>query len=317
MFNDAMREAFGPEYLGWLAVLLVVVLGAATAEGLVKTYLRRESYDWKAYFSSLADMAGRRGVEAIGLSLAAPAMAFAYAHRINTIELSGPLAFLLLFIGQDFCYYWYHRTSHRVGWFWANHSVHHSPNELTLATAVRLGWTGKLAGNMMFYAPLVWLGFSPTAVIATYSANLLYQFWLHAPWMPKLGWFELIFNTPTHHKVHHASNPEYLDCNYGGVLIVFDRMFGSFVDLKDDVEPIYGLTTPLTTNNPVKIAFHGWINLGRDLMAAKTWKNRALVLVGPPGALAKAEEAAAHAAANAATRDAGHTVMAELAGPAR
>ena len=290
MIHDAMQSAFGPEYLGWLAVLLVVVLGAATAEGLVQTYVRRQHYNWRAYFASMADVLGRRGIDALGLSLAAPALAFAHAHRIQTLELSTPLAFVLLFVGQDFCYYWYHRASHRVAWFWANHSVHHSPNELTLATALRLGWTGKLAGNMVFYAPLVWLGFSPTAVLATYSANLLYQFWLHAPWMPKLGWFELLFNTPTHHKVHHASNPEYLDCNYGGVLIVFDRLFGTFVDLRDDVAPRYGLTTPLLSNNPVKIAFHGWLALGRDVMAAKGWKQRVEVLIAPPGGWAKPEE---------------------------
>ena len=290
MFADAMKSAFGQDYLFWLGLLAAIVFTAATAEGLIQTYLRRDRYDWRAYFASMADMAGRKLIGLLGLSLATPVFALAYHHRLMTIELSTPVAFLVLFVGLEFCYYWYHRASHKVRWFWATHAVHHSPNELTLATALRLGWTGKLTGATLFYTPLVWLGFSPTAVLAALSANLLYQFWLHAPYIPRLGPLEWILNTPTHHKVHHASNKEYLDCNYGGVLIIFDRMFGTFVDLKDEIPPVYGLTTPLLTNNPVKIALHEWINLGRDLVASKTWKERVEIVFGPPGGWAKPEE---------------------------
>jgi sterol desaturase/sphingolipid hydroxylase (fatty acid hydroxylase superfamily) len=283
MIHEAMQGAFGADYLGWMAAVLGIVLAAATAEGLVKTYLRHEQYDWGAYFASMADMVGRKLIGIVGLSLATPVFALAHAHRLSTLDLSTPVQFLVLFLGLEFCYYWYHRTAHTVRWFWATHAVHHSPNELTLATSLRLGWTGQLTGNTLFYAPLVWLGFSPTAVLATLSLNLLYQFWLHAPYIPRLGPLEWILNTPTHHKVHHASNPEYLDCNYGGVLIVFDRLFGTFVDLRDDVPPRYGLTTPLLTNNPVRIALHGWIDLGRDLLATQTWKERVETVFGPPG----------------------------------
>jgi sterol desaturase/sphingolipid hydroxylase (fatty acid hydroxylase superfamily) len=211
-------------------------------------------------------------------------LAWAHAHRLQTLALSTPEAFALLFIGQEFVYYWYHRAAHRVRWFWATHSVHHSPNELTLAAALRLGWTGKLSGNAVFLTPLVWLGFPPAAVLATLGANLLYQFWLHAPWMPRLGPLEWVLNTPTHHKVHHASNAEYLDCNYGGVLIVFDRLFGTFVDLRDDVPPRYGLTTPLVSHNPLRIALHGWIALAQDLRAARGARACLGVLFGPPAA---------------------------------
>jgi sterol desaturase/sphingolipid hydroxylase (fatty acid hydroxylase superfamily) len=172
-----------------------------------------------------------------------------------------------------------------VRWFWATHAVHHSPNELTLAAALRLGWTGKLSGSAIFFVPLVWLGFPPFAVLATLGANLLYQFWLHAPWMPRLGPLEWVFNTPTHHKVHHASNPEYLDCNYGGVLIVFDRLFGSFVALRADVPPRYGLSTPLVSHNPVRIALHAWLALAQDLRAASGTRARLRLLFGPPGSV--------------------------------
>jgi sterol desaturase/sphingolipid hydroxylase (fatty acid hydroxylase superfamily) len=167
-------------------------------------------------------------------------------------------------------------------WFWASHTVHHSPNELTLAAALRLGWTGKLTGTALFFAPLVWLGFPPQAVVACLALNLLYQFWLHATWIPKLGPLEWVLNTPSHHRVHHGSNPEYLDCNYGGVLIVFDRLFGTCVTEREDLPPRYGLTTPLHSYNPLRVALHGWQDLLRDLFAARGWRARLATLFGPP-----------------------------------
>ena len=280
---DTLRHALGPELAPWLLALPLLVLTAALTEGLVQTFVRREGYDWRAFAASMADALGRHADDLAGVSLAAPVLAWAHAHRIQTLELSSPLAFLLLFVGLEFFYYWYHRAAHRVRWFWATHAVHHSPNELTLAAALRLGWTGKLTGTGLFFAPLVWLGLSPAAVFAAFGINLLYQFWLHAPWMPRLGALEWVLNTPTHHTVHHASNAEYLDCNYGGVLIVFDRLFGTFVELRDDVPPRYGLTTPLRTHNPLRIATHEWVNLARDLRQAEGWRARLAMVFGPPG----------------------------------
>jgi sterol desaturase/sphingolipid hydroxylase (fatty acid hydroxylase superfamily) len=275
-------SAGSPGVQPWLFVLLIIVFSAATLEGLVQTFVRRQAYDWRAYAASLADAFARRAIDALGLSLAAPILAWAYAHRVNTLELNTPLAILCLFIGQEFLYYWYHRAAHRINWFWATHSVHHSPNELTLAAALRLGGTGKLTGTTLFFTPLIWLGFSPTAVLSVVAGNLLYQFWLHAPWMPKLGPLEWVFNTPTHHKVHHASNREYLDCNYGGVLIVFDRLFGTFVDERDDIVIRYGLTEPLCSHNPLRIATHGWMLLGKKLLSARGWRDRVKAVFGPP-----------------------------------
>ncbi len=284
MSFNALGESLGTDAMRWLALLPLVVIGIATLEGLVHTFWLRRGYDWRAFAASVADALGRRAVDALGLSLAAPLLAWAYAHRLQTLALSTPLAFLLLFVGQEFFYYWYHRCAHRVRWFWATHAVHHSPNELTLAAALRLGWTGQLTGTALFFTPLVWLGFPPNAVLASVALNLLYQFWLHAPWMPRLGPLEWVLNTPTHHKVHHASNTAYLDCNYGGVLIVFDRLFGTFVDERPDVPIRYGLTTPLRTHNPLRIALHEWGNLGRDLWGARSWRARLRTVFGPPGA---------------------------------
>ncbi|OYY74902.1 MAG: fatty acid hydroxylase [Gammaproteobacteria bacterium 28-57-27] len=277
-----LKTSLAPEMLPWLLGLLLVVLIAATLEGLVLSLLRNRSYDWRAYAASMGDTLGRRAVDALGLTLAAPVLAWAYSHRITTLELSTPTAFALLFVGQEFCYYWYHRMAHRVRWFWATHAVHHSPNDLTLAGALRLGWTGKLTGSSLFFAPLIWLGFPPLAVLSMVAVNLLYQFWLHATWIPRLGPLEWIFNTPSHHRVHHASNPEYLDCNFGGVLIVFDRLFGTHVRERDNIAIRYGLTQRLESYNPLYIAFHEWLNILQDLRVARGWQARWCVLFGSP-----------------------------------
>lgn len=271
-----------PHLLPWLLALLALVLALATLEGLVQQFVLHRPYDWRGYAASIADAIGRRTVDALGLSLAYPVIEWAHAHRLTTLALDTAGQWLLLFLGQELAYYAYHRAAHRVRWFWANHTVHHSPNELTLAAALRLGWTGKLTGTALFFTPLMWLGFEPIAVLGVLGLNLLYQFWLHATWIPKLGPLEWVLNTPSHHRVHHGSNPEYLDCNYGGVLIVFDRLFGTFVEERGDLPPRYGLTTPLTTYNPLKIALHGWIALGRDLLRVRSPAALLRTLFGPP-----------------------------------
>ncbi len=297
-----LRDAISPEWLAGMAVLTGVVLGAATLEGLVRQFVLHRAYDWRAYAASLADALGRRAVDALGLSIAAPVLAFVHAQRIATIPLDTAAQWVLLFLGHELAYYVYHRAAHRVRWFWATHAVHHSPNELTLATALRLGWTGKLTGTALFFAPLVWLGFSPLAVFATLAVNLLYQFWLHATWIPKLGPLEWVFNTPSHHRVHHASNPEYLDSNYGGVLIVYDRLFGSFVAEREGLPPRYGLTTPLHSYNPLYIALHEWLNLARDLAASRSLRDAARAVFAPPGARRPAGAAASLASTPSSTR---------------
>jgi sterol desaturase/sphingolipid hydroxylase (fatty acid hydroxylase superfamily) len=257
----------------------------ATLEAVVLSLFRRGQYNWRAYLASLADLAGREYVVRyfLGFSLAAPLIALAWNHRLFTVPLGTGLSIAALFVGQDFSYYWFHRASHRVRWFWATHAVHHSSNQLNLAAAYRFGWTGPWSGTAIFYVPLVFLGFSPLAISTTLSLNLLYQFWLHVDWIPKLGPLEYVLNTPSHHRVHHAANAEYLDANYGGVLIIFDRLFGTFVAERRDLPCRYGLVHPLRTNNPVKIGFHEWLNLVRDLWEARSWRERATIVAGPPG----------------------------------
>lgn len=261
-------------------------IAIATLEALFLAFVMRRNYNWRAYFASLADALGREYIVMtfVTLSLAAPLIGFAWQHRLFTIPLDTPIAVVVLVILQDFFYYWFHRASHRIRWFWATHAIHHSSNELNLAASYRFGWTGRLTGAGAFYAPMVWLGFAPGPVFIAGGFNLLYQFWIHTEWIPKLGWLEYVLNTPSHHRVHHASNPEYLDRNYGGILIVFDRLFGTFVSERDDVPCRYGLVKPLLSNNPLIIGFHEWTALLRDAWRARSWRERLLCVIGPPDA---------------------------------
>jgi sterol desaturase/sphingolipid hydroxylase (fatty acid hydroxylase superfamily) len=255
----------------------------AAAEGWYLQARRKQAYDWRAYFASLGDALGRRlivsllGVGAVGMILA-----LAWQHRIATVPMDRGYSWVLLFVGEEFCYYWMHRADHRIRWLWATHSVHHSSNQFVLANAYRLGWTTQISGTALFMAPLVFAGFSPGIVFATLAANLVYQFWIHTELIGSLGPLEWVLNTPKHHRVHHASNDLYLDRNFGGVLIVFDRLFGTFAEERPDTPCRYGLVEPLTTHNPVRIAFHGWRELWREVRGVRSPTEFFLALFGPP-----------------------------------
>jgi sterol desaturase/sphingolipid hydroxylase (fatty acid hydroxylase superfamily) len=161
--------------------------------------------------------------------------------------------------------------------------VHHSPNRFTLSAAYRLGWLGKFTGATIFFTPMAFLGFEPATVLIALQLNLLYQFWIHAEWIPKLGWLEYVLNTPSAHRVHHSRNPEYLDANFGGVLIVFDRLFGTYVEERAGLPCQFGLVTPITTYNPIRINVGPWIGLAKDLASARSLGEAWMFLFGPPG----------------------------------
>jgi sterol desaturase/sphingolipid hydroxylase (fatty acid hydroxylase superfamily) len=185
------------------------------------------------------------------------------------------------FFVLEFFYYWQHRFSHTIRWFWASHAVHHSANEFALPAAVRLSWTSGITGTWVVFLPMVLLGFHPLLVLTLLSINLQYQYFIHTEAVSRLGPLEWVLNTPSHHRVHHGSNPEYLDKNYGGVLIIYDRLFGTFEAERAPV--VYGLTKPLTSNNPFVIAFHEWGNLLGDLRRARTSRAVFTALFGRPG----------------------------------
>jgi sterol desaturase/sphingolipid hydroxylase (fatty acid hydroxylase superfamily) len=220
-----------------------IVLVSSLAEALIVSSLQGwRSYDWKAAALSVTDFLVREYPLRwlLPLPVFGAVIGWAWDHRLLTLPMHHWSAWVGCFAGQEFCYYWYHRTAHRVRWFWCTHAVHHSPTQLNLSAAYRFGWTGKLTGTLLFFTLAPWLGMPPRVILMILSLNLLYQFWIHATWIPRLGPLEWILNTPSAHRVHHATNVEYLDSNYGGVLIVFDRLFGTYVRERSDVPCRYG-----------------------------------------------------------------------------
>ena len=264
-------------------IAISVVLLSSLIEAICLSLAAKERYDWKAACVSLADMLGRQVILLLPLSIATPVFEFLWSHRIATLALEGVGTIAALFLLLEFFYYWYHRAAHRMRWFWATHAVHHSPNQINLTSAYRLGWTGRLTGTTLFFAPLSFIGFHPDIVLASLSLNLLYQFWIHATWIPKLGPLEWVLNTPSAHRVHHAANLEYLDGNYGGVLIVFDRLFGTYIAERRDLPCRYGWVKPIETHNLLSIEFRQWSALFRDLARTRSVREFLGYLVKPPG----------------------------------
>jgi sterol desaturase/sphingolipid hydroxylase (fatty acid hydroxylase superfamily) len=242
----------------------------------------KPTFSWKESLTSLGIAIGSRISNLLFGFIPLSIYSFTWQHRLFTISLNQWWEIFLLFLGAEFCYYWHHRAAHEIRWMWATHAVHHSAKHLNLSAAYRLGWTGWLSGNFLFFIPLCWLGFHPIAIAVTLALNLLYQFWIHTELIPKLGLLEWVLNTPSHHRVHHASNSEYIDRNYGGFLIIFDRLFGTFTTSQPDLRPIYGLSHRLRSYNPVTIAFHEWNRLFQDLMKTKTWRDRCSLILGRP-----------------------------------
>lgn len=192
---------------------------------------------------------------------------------------------VLCFVLDDLRYYWVHRFGHRIRWVWASHVNHHSSQHYNLTTALRQTWTGTFTFMMVVRAPLILLGFHPAMVLFCGGLNLIYQFWIHTEAIGKLPrWVEAIMNTPSHHRVHHGRNPRYLDANYAGVFIIWDRMFGTFVPELEEEKPDYGLVENLGTFNPIRVAFHEWIGIWRDItQRGLTWRERAMYAFAPPG----------------------------------
>ena len=193
-------------------------------------------------------------------------MFFAWKHRVYDLGISVG-TFLLAMLVKDFVYYWTHRLQHRIRWGWASHVVHHSSQGYNLSTALRQPWFSMTTGTYILNIPVIMLGIHPALFAFAGSLNLFYQFFIHTQAVKKLPpWVEFIFNTPSHHRVHHATNPKYLDTNYAGILIIWDRLFGTF-EAEDDEEPCdFGLVSNITTSNPLKVATHEYIAIFQDVL---------------------------------------------------
>ncbi|QTD55393.1 sterol desaturase family protein [Parasphingorhabdus cellanae] len=209
-----------------------------------------------------------------------------YEYRLFDFAIGWPHALWLIplaFMLDDLAYYWFHRTAHRVRWFWAAHVIHHSSQHYNLTTALRQTWTGFFALSFIFRMPLFFLGFPPALIFFLAGVNLVYQYWIHTEAIDRMPrWFEAVMNTPSHHRVHHATNPRYLDRNYAGVFIIWDKMFGTFEPETAEEKIQYGIIKNLNSYNVLWAAFHEWIGIFKDLWSAP-WRYKLNYLIKPPG----------------------------------
>ena len=233
----------------------------------------------------VASVAGVASVVAGGLAITTTLATRSTAdrmwkHRIMPDLGTGPLALTAAVLGWDFIYYWNHRFMHTSRYMWAIHVVHHSSQRYNLSTALRQP-VADAVGTFVPYSALALLGFRPELIASARGINLLYQYWFHTDAIRTLGPFEEVFNTPSHHRVHHGSNPQYLDRNHGSILIVWDRLFGTFE--REDEPVVYGLTKNIETFDPVRIATHEHVDMLRDVARSTTWPERLSYVLRGPG----------------------------------
>jgi sterol desaturase/sphingolipid hydroxylase (fatty acid hydroxylase superfamily) len=242
----------------------------------------KDLYEKKDTWSSLALGIGNVLTGFVTKALIFGLFSLLYQYRLLTLDSSKWWFWVLLFFADDFSYYWFHRVSHHVNWFWASHMVHHSSQRYNLAAALRQTWTGNATGSFLFWAWMPLMGFHPLLVLFMQQISLIYQFWIHTETIQKLPrWFEAFFNTPSHHRVHHGSDLKYLDKNHAGILIIWDRFFGTFK--KEEERPNYGLTRNVNTFNPVSVAFSEWKHLYRKMVNTSSPKDAFKYLIKPPG----------------------------------
>jgi len=222
-----------------------------------------------------------QGSDAIAWTLVIGIYYLVYQHRLFDLPAS-VWTILALVIAQDFFYYWFHRSSHRIRWLWASHVTHHSSERLNLSTAFRQSLTYPISGMWLFWLPLAWLGFEPTHIIAVVAINLGFQFFVHTQAIGKLGWVEHVLNTPSIHRVHHARNPKYIDRNYAGVLVIWDKLFGTYVEEDPAVPCDFGIIGQIHSYNPLTLTFHEWIAMFRDAVRAGGIRAGLAQLACPP-----------------------------------
>lgn len=265
-----------PNLIHWAIPGFILLL---VTEAVADARMRRELYLLPDTAASLS-----MGIGNVIIGLLTKAMVFAiftFIHRFAIFNIGYQWwAWALIFFADDFSYYWFHRISHECRLFWASHVVHHSSQRYNLGTALRQTWTGTFM-SWIFWAWLPLVGFPPLMILTMQAVSLLYQFWIHTELIGHMGSLEAVLNTPSHHRVHHGTNDEYLDRNHAGILIVWDRMFGTFIPEKEKV--VYGLTKNIDSYNPFRIAFHEWIDIWHDVIAAPTWRTKLKYVFGKPG----------------------------------
>lgn len=253
-----------------------------TAEVIFTAVQKKDFYETPDAVSSISMGLGNVIIGLFTKAIIFAVYSFVYRFRLFTLDSAQWWVWVLCFFADDLSYYWFHRCSHEVRYFWASHVVHHSSRKYNLATALRQTWTGNISGAFLFWCWMPLIGFHPLLVMTMQSISLLYQFWIHTETIHKLPRpLEYVLNTPSHHRVHHGSDVDYLDKNHGGVLIIWDRMFGTFQP--ELYRPTYGITQNIHTYNPLRIATHEWAALWQDVRKAPTPGLKLRYLFSPPG----------------------------------
>jgi sterol desaturase/sphingolipid hydroxylase (fatty acid hydroxylase superfamily) len=253
-------------------------------EGIFLYKKDRKNYNLKDAFASISMGIGNVIVNLVSKLLVVLIFTFIYENfKLIEIPFTWWAWIFILFV-DDFCYYLAHRIGHESRFFWASHIVHHSSQKYNLSTALRQTWTGGFF-TFIFYLALPFFGFHPLMIFTQMSVSLLYQYWIHTELIDKMPqWFEAFFNTPSHHRVHHGSNPIYLDRNHAGIFIIWDKLFGTFQPELKEEKVIYGLTSNIKTFNPLKIAFLEWGAVFKDAFTSKTSIfNKLKYFIKPPG----------------------------------
>ena len=252
--------------------------GIAVAAGVVTTLADRRDHDVRRVSGPVAVAAGWMATS----GLLASRYSAKRQWRPDRDRGSGPLALALAVLGWDFIYYWNHRVMHEVRGQWAFHVVHHSSERYNLSTALRQP-VAESVGIFIPYGLLARAGFRPSLIEQARGINLLYQYWIHTDVIRSIGRAESTLNSPSHHRVHHGSNKRYLDRNHGSILILWDRLFGTFQREEPDEAVVYGLTRNIETHNPISVIGHEYADVLRDVSRATTWRDRLSYVLRGPG----------------------------------
>lgn len=258
------------------------VIGIACEMIFVRWRGKTDTYEVRDTAASL--FMGIGSIIVLGLTawIAVDATIAVYEARLFDIGWSW-WSMVLCFLGSDLIYYWGHRLCHERRIWWAFHVPHHSSQHFNLATTLRQEWTANLALIWITKLPLLFIGFPP-AMLALFAGIIgVYQLWIHTEQVGKIGPLEWVLNTASHHRVHHATNPRYLDSNHGGVLIIWDRIFGTFVEECEEEPCVYGIVTNIDTFNPLRIVLHEYVAMARDIWNARSWIEVVGYIFGPPG----------------------------------
>ncbi|WP_375583525.1 sterol desaturase family protein [Cyclobacterium xiamenense] len=265
-----------PNIILWAAPVMFLLV---FIEWGISLYQKKDTYDSKDFMAATTI-----GLVNVGISALLKVFTFGIALFCwNLVPWKIPAtwwSFIVCFFAIDFARYWAHRVAHEQRFWWATHITHHNSSKYNFSVSFRLGWTQHI--KIIFFVPVMLMGFDPFVFFICHQIAVLYQFWIHTEYITKLPRpIEFFFTTPSHHRVHHASDAHYLDKNYGSTFIIWDRIFGTF--MPEGERPNYGITKPVTSYNPIYLNFHEWADIVRDLRKAKNGKEAFRILFGKPG----------------------------------